>query len=277
MADKIIKVRMSQKHDTDVKWEAVGVKDAFIPKDGEFIVYDYADKSRKFKIGNGTDAIGILPFQNTEGEKGDAATIKVGTVTTGAAGTDAIITNSGTTSDAVFDFVIPRGADGTPGTDGKPGADGAPGVAAGFGTPTATVDEGVGTPGVTVTATGPDTAKVFDFRFVNLKGEPGKDADVSKFAVLDGVNTFSGKNSFKDGVTAYTDGDNSNTIYGNNKVVFTNTSATAFTYNIPDISVTGKTEATFLTDLSEIPLNKIVDAEEGYSMFFDGGSSTEQI
>lgn len=274
MADKIIKVRMSQKHDTDVKWEAAGVKDTFIPKDGEFIVYDYTDKSRKFKIGNGTDAIGVLPFQQTsgeKGEKGDAATITVGITSTGEPGTEASVTNSGTTSDAIFNFVIPRGADGAKGVDGIPGA------AAGFGTPTATVDEGVGTPGVTVTATGPDTAKVFDFRFVNLKGEPGKDADVSKFAVLDGVNTFSGKNSFKDGVTAYTDGDNSNTVYGNNKVVFTNTSATAFTYNIPDISTTGKTEATFLTDLSDIPLNKLVDAEEGYAMFFDGGSSTEQI
>ena len=33
----------------------------------------------------------------------------MGTVTTGDAGTDASVTNSGTTRDAVFDFVIPRG------------------------------------------------------------------------------------------------------------------------------------------------------------------------
>lgn len=46
------------------------------------------------------------------GEKGDAATVTVGTTTTGAAGTNASVTNSGTTSAAVFDFVIPRGTDG---------------------------------------------------------------------------------------------------------------------------------------------------------------------
>jgi hypothetical protein len=41
--------------------------------------------------------------------KGDAATIAVGTVATGAAGSDATVVNSGTKNNAVFDFVIPRG------------------------------------------------------------------------------------------------------------------------------------------------------------------------
>lgn len=47
--------------------------------------------------------------------QGEAATIEVGEVTTGAAGTQASVTNSGTTSAAVFDFTIPRGADGASG------------------------------------------------------------------------------------------------------------------------------------------------------------------
>ena len=64
----------------------------------------------------------------------------------------------------------PAGADGANGTNG---ADGAPGTAAGFGTPTVTVDSATGTPSATVTATGPDTAKVFAFEFHNLKGEQG--------------------------------------------------------------------------------------------------------
>lgn len=45
-----------------------------------------------------------------KGDKGDAATVAVGTVTTGEPGTDASVVNSGTSTDAVFDFTIPRGA-----------------------------------------------------------------------------------------------------------------------------------------------------------------------
>ena len=54
---------------------------------------------------------------------------------------------------------------------GPEGPAGPTGAAAGFGTPTATVDANVGTPAVEITATGDDTAKVFAFG--NLKGEPG--------------------------------------------------------------------------------------------------------
>ena len=43
------------------------------------------------------------------GSGGTAATISIGTVTTGAAGSDAQVTNSGTPTAAVLNFVIPRG------------------------------------------------------------------------------------------------------------------------------------------------------------------------
>lgn len=49
------------------------------------------------------------------GSKGDSATVKVGTVTTGEPGTDAIVTNSGDEHDAVLNFTIPRGDTGASG------------------------------------------------------------------------------------------------------------------------------------------------------------------
>ena len=65
------------------------------------------------------------------------------------------------------------GPQGPKGETGPTGATGAAGAAAGFGTPTATVDATSGTPAVTVQASGPDTAKVFAFSFTGLKGEKG--------------------------------------------------------------------------------------------------------
>ena len=62
--------------------------------------------------------------QGIQGEKGDAgtaATIAVGSVTTGEAGTQASVTNSGTSSNAVFDFTIPKGDKGEKGDKGDAG------------------------------------------------------------------------------------------------------------------------------------------------------------
>src|SRR4051812_17139804 len=61
------------------------------------------------------------------GPTGLAATINVGTVTTGSAGSSAIITNVGTTGAAILDFTIPRGDTGVTGNTGSTGATGASG------------------------------------------------------------------------------------------------------------------------------------------------------
>lgn len=53
------------------------------------------------------------------GPQGPAATIQVGTVQTGAAGSSATVTNSGTSSAAVFDFSIPQGIQGSTGPTGN--------------------------------------------------------------------------------------------------------------------------------------------------------------
>lgn len=62
-------------------------------------------------------------------------------------------------------------------TAGKAGIDGKDGTSAGFGTPTAEINGSTGTPEVTISTSGPDTAKVFKFTFTNLKGEKGDTGD----------------------------------------------------------------------------------------------------
>ena len=59
-----------------------------------------------------------------QGTAGTAATIAVGSVTTLAAGANATVTNSGTANAAVFNFGIPKGADGSDGTGGTGGSGG---------------------------------------------------------------------------------------------------------------------------------------------------------
>lgn len=55
------------------------------------------------------------------GSTGAAATVAVGTTTTGAAGTNASVTNTGSSGAAVFNFTIPRGATGNTGPTGPQG------------------------------------------------------------------------------------------------------------------------------------------------------------
>lgn len=52
---------------------------------------------------------------NIKGATGTAASIKIGSVTTGAAGSSASVTNSGTASNVVLNFTLPRGTDGKDG------------------------------------------------------------------------------------------------------------------------------------------------------------------
>ena len=99
--------------------------------------------------------------------QGDAATIEVGTVTTGAPGSSASINNSGDTNAAIFDFTIPRGDKGETGNTGPQGETGNTGPqgeigpqglkgdtgATGNGISSITRTSGTGTPGTTDTYT----------------------------------------------------------------------------------------------------------------------------
>lgn len=112
--------------------------------------------------------------QGVQGERGNVgAAAGFGTPTATVdnnVGTPAVTVNAtGDNTSKVFNFAFKN----LKGATGAKGERGEAGVAAGFGTPTATVDSNVGTPTVTVTATGEDTAKVFNFAFKNLKGATG--------------------------------------------------------------------------------------------------------
>lgn len=98
--------------------------------------------------------------QGAQGPAGNAATITIGSVTTSAPGTSASVTNRGTSSAAVLDFVLPKGKD---------GADG----------------------GVTVDDTLSDTS-------TNPVQNKVVKAALDNRAVLDDVNTFTSPNHFDD-------------------------------------------------------------------------------
>ena len=98
--------------------------------------------------------------QGAQGPAGNAATITIGNVTTSAPGTSASVTNRGTSSAAVFDFVLPKGKD---------GADG----------------------GVTVDEALSNTS-------VNPVQNRAVKAALDNRAVLDDVNTFTSPNNFDD-------------------------------------------------------------------------------
>ena len=86
---------------------------------------------------------------------GTSATVAVGTTTTGAPGTNASVTNSGTSTAAVFNFTIPRGATGAAGATGATGATGPQGPAGPTGATGATGPQGPAGPQGPTGDTGP--------------------------------------------------------------------------------------------------------------------------
>lgn len=110
----------------------------------EIIINQITPPKINVEVGQ-VNLIGEKGDTGQKGEKGDvgpkgdtglAATINVGIVQTGNAGTDAYIDNVGTPDNAILNFIIPRGEkgekgdrgdDGTNGIDGTNGLDGADG------------------------------------------------------------------------------------------------------------------------------------------------------
>ena len=71
----------------------------------------YETDTRKMKLGDGTSSWTQLSYLVAEGTgaAGQAATIRIGTVTTVAYTANATVVNSGTSNAAVLDFSSPRG------------------------------------------------------------------------------------------------------------------------------------------------------------------------
>jgi len=78
--------------------------------------------------GGGVGPAGPPGPAGSPGAAGAAATVAVGTTTTGAAGSAATVTNTGSSSAAVFNFKIPAGAVGAAGPAGTVGATGPAGA-----------------------------------------------------------------------------------------------------------------------------------------------------
>lgn len=97
----------------------------------------------------------INQFRGKPGAPGGASTVAVGATNTGAPGSNATVTNSGTPTAAVLDFSIPRGNPGTNGTNGSNGT--AATVAVG------TVTTGAAGSSATVTNAGTANAAVLNF------------------------------------------------------------------------------------------------------------------
>lgn len=125
------------------------------------------DKGDKGDTGNGISAIEIAYSQSTSNTTAPTAGW-VATPPSVAAGSYlwTRLTITMTEGNPVVAYTI-----------AKQGVKGDTGAAAGFGTPTATIDGNVGTPTVTVTASGENTSKVFNFDFKNMKGERGEKGD----------------------------------------------------------------------------------------------------
>jgi hypothetical protein len=180
---------------TDVNINGLTAESAIQSSD-YVMVYDVsAGASRKATIADAaivgptgpqgaTGPTGLTGPTGPTGATGAAATVAAGPTTTGAAGTSATVTNSGTSSAAVFNFTIPQGATGPTGPVGPAGPTGAVGPVGPTGAtgptgPTgtaATVAVGTtttGAAGTSASVTNSGTSSAATFNFTIPRGDTG--------------------------------------------------------------------------------------------------------
>lgn len=165
---------------TDISVEQVSatqVKLKFTFENGDYVESPVLTLPRGEKGEKGEDGKDGL-----DGE-GIAATIEVGTVTTGAAGTNASVTNVGTEQRAILNFVIPRGDTGASGEQGSAGVgfDDADAISINDGTISITAgDNGVNIEASFEVAVGDEILEIPSTMYLPLKGSESIVIDVDE-------------------------------------------------------------------------------------------------
>jgi len=152
----------------------------YLKDTGEFQVYKSTGWTTIGATGStgatgATGASGATGSTGATGSAGAAASITLGAVTTGEPGSSASVTNSGSSSAAVFNFAIPRGLTGPAGVAGSNGATGATGATGAEGPrgDAATINVGSVARGDTAQVTNAGNTTDAVFNFVLPKGDTG--------------------------------------------------------------------------------------------------------
>lgn len=151
-----------------------------------------------------------------QGDAGSSATVAVGSTTTGSAGSSASVSNSGSSSQATFNFTIPRGATGATGAQGATGPQGSQGATGPQGSTGAAGSQGSNGTAATIAVGSVST------------GLPGSSASVTNagssssatlnFAIPRGDTGATGEITWKGGWS-------NSTVYGVNEAVYYNGSS----------------------------------------------------